>query len=66
LFSLATNSFEQKSRRHKQNLLDALKYHPSGGALARCMLAWSGMSNTSFERMRKLVRGPRKQAVSKN
>ncbi len=66
LHSLATNSFQQKSRRHKQNLLQALKYYPSGGALARCMLAWSGFDNGKFERMRGLVRGPRKQTVGKN
>lgn len=60
LHSLATSSFWRKSPRHKQNLLQALRFHPSGGALVRCLLAWSGLSGTEFEMLRKLVCGPRR------
>jgi len=34
---------------------------PSGGALVRCMLAWSGLSGHEFERMRAFFCGPRPQ-----
>ena len=59
LHALATSSFWQKTPRHKQNLLTALRYHPSGGALVRCLLAWTGLSGAHFERTRAFFCGPR-------
>lgn len=57
----ATSSFAKKSLRHKQNLLLAMRYCPSGGVLARGLLAWSGLGNSSLERIRALFCGPRLQ-----
>jgi glycosyltransferase involved in cell wall biosynthesis len=59
LHSLATTSFWQKSPRHKQNLLQTMRFHPSSGTLVRCLLACSGLSGTEFERMRAFFCGPR-------
>ena len=61
LHSLATSSYWQKSPRHKKNLLQAMRYHPSGGTLIRCLLAWSGRGNADFEKIRAFFCGPRPQ-----
>lgn len=63
LHLLASVSYEKRSARHKQNLLEALKYHPTAGGLARCMLAWTGLGSGSFEKMRAMVCGPRLEAT---
>ena len=62
LDATATSSFTQKSPRYKQNLLQAMRYHPSAGAFARWLLAWSGLSATDFERLRGVFCGPRLQS----
>ena len=59
LHSLAAASFAYKSPRHKQNLTQAMKYRPTGGAALRLALAWSGLSGSDFERFRSALRGPR-------
>jgi hypothetical protein len=61
LDAYAASSFLQKSARHKQNLLQAMRYRQSCGALARWLLAWCGRSVADFERMRAVFCGPRLQ-----
>jgi hypothetical protein len=61
LHALATGSFWKKSPRHRQNLLQAARYYPTGGGLVRCFLACIGLNGTDFERMRAFVCGPRPQ-----
>jgi glycosyltransferase involved in cell wall biosynthesis len=56
LHALASNSFIQKSARHKQNLVEAMKYRPTAGMFLRCLLAWSGLDANGFQRMRSLLR----------
>ena len=63
LHALATSTFWQKTPRHKKNLLSALRYYPSGGALFRCVLAWTGLTGTDFERTRAFFCGPRAPAA---
>ena len=57
LHALASSSFVQKSDRHKHNLMQAMKYRPTAGMLARCALAWTGLDATGFQKMRTIVRG---------
>jgi glycosyltransferase involved in cell wall biosynthesis len=57
LRALSTISFEQKSAHHKKNLLQAMKYSPTFGILARCLLAWCGVRAEGFERMRSVFCG---------
>lgn len=57
LHTLSTVSFEQKSLHHKQNLLQAMKYRPTLGILARCLLALCGVRAEGFERIRSVFRG---------
>jgi glycosyltransferase involved in cell wall biosynthesis len=52
LHELASVSFREKSPRHKQNLLYALKYRPAVGILARFLLACFGGNSDSFKRVR--------------
>jgi glycosyltransferase involved in cell wall biosynthesis len=54
LDALASSSFMRKSPRHKQNLLQAAKYRPSAGGVARCLLAWSGFGPANYLRVRSL------------
>jgi glycosyltransferase involved in cell wall biosynthesis len=54
LDSLAGSSFMQKSPWHKRNLLQAAKYRPSAGSLARCLSAWSGFGPANYVRVRSI------------
>jgi len=62
LQALARIAFELKSAGHKQNLLQAMKYRPSFGILARGLLASCGMGTEHFEQMRSIFLGKRPQA----
>jgi hypothetical protein len=55
LDELASSSFRQKSLQHKQNLLQAVKYRPCAGSLARCLFAWTGLGLGNFERIRSVL-----------
>jgi len=66
LDELASSSFQQKSPRHKKNLLQAVKYRPCAGSIARCLLAWSGLDAKIYERMCSLARGPAIQTGGPN
>ena len=57
LHAMAAISFQQKSIRHKKNLLDAMRYRPTFGILARCVLASCGGGDEQFEAMRSIFRG---------
>lgn len=59
LHTLAAISFEQKSTRHKQNLLAAMKYRPSLGILIRGLLVSCGVGAEGFERIRSVFCGKR-------
>ncbi len=56
LHAVASNSFIHKSARHKQNLVQAMKYRPTAGMLARCLMAWSGLDSGGFQRIRSTLR----------
>jgi hypothetical protein len=58
LDELASSSFQQKSLQHKKNLLQAVKFRPCAGSMARCLLAWFGLDAKIYEWTRSLVRGP--------
>jgi glycosyltransferase involved in cell wall biosynthesis len=51
LYALASCSSYQQSRRHKHNLLQALRYRPCAGSLARCLLAWCNLGPTTLDRI---------------
>jgi glycosyltransferase involved in cell wall biosynthesis len=71
LHAVAGNSFVEKSTRHKQYLIQALKYRPTAGMFARCLLAWSGLNAGGFQRVRSMLRresppGPDLPAIKKS
>jgi hypothetical protein len=62
LQALACVSFNQKSVLHKNNLLNAMKYQPTLGVFARCLLAICGIRSEVFERVRSVF--PRGKSIS--
>lgn len=62
LQAMARIAFEEKTSGHKGNLFQAMKYRPSLGILARCLLTSCGMGSEQFEQMRSVFRGKRPPA----
>ena len=56
LHALASTSYQQKSPRHKRNLLQAMRYAPSFGMGGRLLLACSGVNADTCERFRSLLK----------
>jgi glycosyltransferase involved in cell wall biosynthesis len=54
LNNVASSSFNQRSPRHKYNLLQALRYRPTAGIMARLLLSYCGLGGEDFERLRSL------------